>query len=102
MNDLSSRRPRTGLTSTDMAAERYRSGRAPLALDHVQVAAPTGSEPAARAFYGELLGLQEREEPAALADRGGVWFALAGAGTLHVGVVETGFAPAAKAHPALR
>jgi hypothetical protein len=75
--------------------------RAP-ALDHVQVAAPPGCEPAARAFYGDLLGLVELEKPAALADRGGVWFTLAGGAALHVGVIEAGFSPATKAHPALR
>ncbi len=73
---------------------------APLALDHVQVAAPAGSEAAARRFYGELLGLPELSKPPVLAGRGGVWFALAG-GQLHVGVADP-FAPALKAHPALR
>lgn len=77
-----------------------------LSLDHVQVAAtgvPPPCEPAARAFYGELLGLDEVEKPAALADRGGVWFALAGGAALHVGVDPSpGFTPATKAHPALR
>jgi catechol 2,3-dioxygenase-like lactoylglutathione lyase family enzyme len=28
-------------------------------LDHVQIAAPPGCEPAARRFFGELLGLEE-------------------------------------------
>ena len=65
-------------------------------LDHVQVAAPPGCEAEARAFYGALLGLPEVEKPAALAARGGVWFAF-----LHVGVTPD-FVPAAKAHPALR
>jgi catechol 2,3-dioxygenase-like lactoylglutathione lyase family enzyme len=69
-------------------------------LDHVQVAAPAGCEAQARRFYGELLGLAELEKPAPLRERGGVWFALAGA-QLHVGVAEP-FAPARKAHPALR
>ena len=71
------------------------------ALDHVQVAAPAGSEAAARRFYGELLGLDEVDKPTALAERGGVWFALAAGAQLHVGVAEE-FAAAAKAHPALR
>jgi catechol 2,3-dioxygenase-like lactoylglutathione lyase family enzyme len=44
-------------------------------LDHVQVAAPPGCEAEARAFYGGLLGLPELEKPAALAGRGGAWFA---------------------------
>jgi len=69
-----------------------------IGLDHVQVAAPPGSEAAARHFYGEVLGLTELEKPVALRARGGVWFA-AGAQQLHIGVTEP-FAPAAKAHPA--
>lgn len=69
-------------------------------LDHVQVAAPAGCEGAARAFYGGLLGLAEIDKPPLLAGRGGCWFR-AGSGELHVGV-ENPFAPAAKAHPALR
>jgi catechol 2,3-dioxygenase-like lactoylglutathione lyase family enzyme len=68
-------------------------------IDHVQVAAPPGCEPAARAFYGELLGLREVAKPAQLAARGGVWFAI-GRQELHVGVEED-FHPARKAHPAL-
>jgi catechol 2,3-dioxygenase-like lactoylglutathione lyase family enzyme len=68
-------------------------------LDHVQLAAPPGCEPAARAFYGQLLGMRELEKPAALRSHGGCWFA-AGDQQLHVGVVQA-FAPAAKAHPAL-
>jgi catechol 2,3-dioxygenase-like lactoylglutathione lyase family enzyme len=68
-------------------------------LDHVQVAAPAGSEASARRFYGELLGMSELPKPATLQVRGGVWFAC-GAQQLHVGIAEP-FAPAAKAHPAL-
>ena len=66
-------------------------------IDHVQVAAPTGCEAEARAFYGELLGLEELPKPEALAARGGCWFS-AGAQELHVGV-EDPFTPARKAHP---
>jgi catechol 2,3-dioxygenase-like lactoylglutathione lyase family enzyme len=69
-------------------------------IDHVQVAAPPGCEEQARAFYGGLLGLEEIAKPEPLAARGGCWFAV-GAQELHVGVAEP-FAPAAKAHPALR
>jgi catechol 2,3-dioxygenase-like lactoylglutathione lyase family enzyme len=68
-------------------------------IDHAQVAAPPGCEEQARAFYGDLLGLTELDKPAALAGRGGCWFAC-GAQQLHVGVAEP-FAPATKAHPAL-
>lgn len=69
-------------------------------LDHVQLAAPRGCEEAARWFFGELLGLEEIEKPEPLRGRGGVWFR-AGGQQLHVGV-EQAFAPARKAHPALR
>ncbi len=68
-------------------------------LDHVQVAAPAGGEDAARAFYGELLGLPELPKPERLRARGGVWFAV-GEQQLHVGIEEP-FAPARKAHSAL-
>jgi catechol 2,3-dioxygenase-like lactoylglutathione lyase family enzyme len=71
-----------------------------IGIDHVQVAAPAGREDDVRAFYGGLLGLPELEKPAALAARGGCWFGC-GAQQLHVGVSEP-FAPATKAHPALR
>jgi len=68
-------------------------------IDHVQVAAPVGCEAAARAFYGELLGLEELAKPKPLRARGGCWFH-AGGQELHVGV-EDPFAPARKAHPGL-
>ena len=64
-------------------------------LHHVQVAMPAGEEAQARHFYGKLLGLTEVPKPAALAARGGVWFAEG----LHLGV-EADFHPARKAHPA--
>ena len=70
-------------------------------LDHVQIAAPPGCEGDARRFFGGLLGLEEVAKPAALAARGGAWFALGPGGQqLHVGV-EDDFKPARKAHPAL-
>jgi catechol 2,3-dioxygenase-like lactoylglutathione lyase family enzyme len=69
-------------------------------IDHVQVAAPAGCEPAARRFFGELLGLRELPKPPELAKRGGAWFQCGGQ-QLHVGV-EKDFRPARKAHVALR
>jgi catechol 2,3-dioxygenase-like lactoylglutathione lyase family enzyme len=68
-------------------------------IDHVQVAAPVGSEDDARVFYGDLLGLPELPKPAELAARGGCWFR-AGAQEFHVGV-EDRFLAAEKAHPGL-
>ena len=69
------------------------------ALDHVQVAMPAGGEREARHFYSDLLGLDELEKPAALAARGGAWFALPDGRQLHLGV-EDPFRPSRKAHPA--
>jgi catechol 2,3-dioxygenase-like lactoylglutathione lyase family enzyme len=71
-----------------------------LGLDHVQLAAPPGSEPQARWFFGELLGLRELHKPPSLQARGGVWFAL-GTHQLHIGI-DSQFTPARKAHPALQ
>lgn len=70
------------------------------AIDHIQLAAPPGCEPEARAFFGVLLGLEELEKPEPLRDRGGAWFRV-GTQQLHVGVAAD-FAPATKAHPAFR
>lgn len=69
------------------------------ALDHVQLAMPPGGEDEARAFYGVLLGIDERPKPAHLARRGGCWFERGGL-KVHLGV-EHDFRPARKAHPAL-
>jgi catechol 2,3-dioxygenase-like lactoylglutathione lyase family enzyme len=71
-----------------------------LALDHVQLAAPAGCEAEARRYFGDLLGLVEVEKPEPLRPRGGVWFRV-GSQQLHIGVDER-FAPATKAHSALR
>jgi len=70
-----------------------------LGLDHVQVAMPAGQEDRARAFYRDILGMQEVAKPPALSSRGGCWFS-AGTAQVHVGV-ETDFRPARKAHPGL-
>ncbi len=67
-------------------------------LHHVQVSCRAGDEPAAREFYGRLLGIPETPKPPALVARGGVWFRGPGC-EVHVGV-EAGFRPAGKAHPA--
>ena len=70
------------------------------AIDHVQLAMPSGQETAARRFYVDVLGMREIAKPATLAARGGVWF-VSGTVELHLGV-ESDFRPAKKAHPALR
>ena len=68
-------------------------------LDHVQLAAPAGSEDSLRAFYTGVLGLPEIPKPPVLAARGGVWFRADGF-ELHLGI-DADFRPARKAHPGL-
>ncbi|WP_326661306.1 VOC family protein [Streptomyces sp. NBC_00385] len=70
------------------------------ALDHVQLAAPEGSEEALRTYYVHTLGMTETAKPPVLAARGGCWFQ-AGPVQLHLGI-EADFRPARKAHPGLR
>lgn len=69
-------------------------------IDHVQLAAPKGSEIIAKHFFGEILGFQEVEKPEVLKKRGGVWFQF-GNYQIHIGIEEP-FAPAKKAHPAFQ
>ncbi|MCX4700158.1 glyoxalase [Streptomyces sp. NBC_01352] len=70
------------------------------AVDHVQLAAPPGSEERLRAYYVGVLGMTEVPKPPVLAARGGCWFQVGGV-QLHLGI-ETDFRPAKKAHPGLR
>src|SRR4051794_31868604 len=70
------------------------------ALDHVQLAMPTGEEDTAERFYVGALGFTRLPKPEPLASRGGCWFG-AGEVQVHLGV-EADFRPAKKAHPALR
>ncbi|WP_019241115.1 MULTISPECIES: VOC family protein [Bacillus] len=67
-------------------------------IDHIQLAAPKGSEEKARAFYHDILGFEEIEKPFALKERGGVWFGF-NTYQIHIGIDEA-FSPAKKAHPA--
>jgi catechol 2,3-dioxygenase-like lactoylglutathione lyase family enzyme len=68
-------------------------------IHHVQLLCPAGCEPAARDFYGGVLGLDELPKPPTLAVRGGCWFRGGGI-ELHVSV-DIEFRPARKAHPGL-
>lgn len=70
-----------------------------LALHHVQLAMPSGGEDQARAFYRDVLGLDDVAKPDNLARRGGCWFEK-GDLRIHLGVEED-FRAARKAHPAL-
>lgn len=70
-------------------------------FNHVQLAAPTGSEEKAREFFGRTLGLEEIPKPTNLQKRGGVWFRV-GSQELHIGIEDPkNFHPNKKAHPAL-
>jgi catechol 2,3-dioxygenase-like lactoylglutathione lyase family enzyme len=68
-------------------------------LHHVQLAIPLGGEHHCRAFWGDVLGMEEVEKPPVLAARGGCWFRGGGL-EVHLGV-EPDFAPARKAHPGI-
>ncbi|MFE6619554.1 glyoxalase [Streptomyces sp. NPDC057740] len=70
------------------------------AVDHVQLAAPPGSEERLRTYYVDVLGMTEIPKPPALAARGGCWFRT-GPVQLHIGIEED-FRPDRKAHPGLR
>jgi catechol 2,3-dioxygenase-like lactoylglutathione lyase family enzyme len=52
-------------------------------LQHVSVPRPAGGEALARAFYGELLGLEEIPVPKSLGDRNLVWFRIGENTELH-------------------
>ncbi|MFJ8262633.1 VOC family protein [Rummeliibacillus sp. NPDC094406] len=67
-------------------------------IDHIQLAAPKGSEEIARKFYNDILEFKEVEKPATLKKNGGVWFA-SGNIQVHIGIEEP-FFPSKKAHPA--
>ena len=67
-------------------------------IDHIQLAAPKGSEETARKFFKDILGLHEVEKPELLKENGGVWFSY-GNCHIHIGI-EDPFLPAKKAHPA--
>lgn len=71
-----------------------------LTLDHVQIAMPAGEEDAARAFYRDVLWLEEVPKPEPMMANGGAWFRSGGV-ELHLGV-EADFEPARRAHPGLR
>ncbi|HET9658695.1 MAG TPA: VOC family protein [Thermomicrobiales bacterium] len=69
-------------------------------LHHVMIAIPPASEPTARAFYVEILGLIETPKPDSLCGRGGLWLST-GSLDVHLGI-DQDFHPARKAHIALQ
>ncbi len=70
-----------------------------IGLDHIQIAIPVGSEEVAKAFYDDVIGMNEMPKPESLKGRGGCWFHC-GQHEIHLGV-EDPFTPAKKAHPGI-
>lgn len=68
-----------------------------MCLSHANLTIPRGSEDAARAFYGDLLGLPEIPKPEPLRSRGGVWFDIGGI-DLHLSAVDVQPAPDEQRH----
>ncbi len=59
-----------------------------LRLQHIALSRSPGSDAAARAFYGDVLGLAEITPPHALAALDLIWYQLDGATELHIMVEE--------------
>ena len=53
-------------------------------LQHVSIPRPPGSDDITRAFYGELLGLEELPAPVTITKLDVIWFKLDSASELHV------------------
>jgi catechol 2,3-dioxygenase-like lactoylglutathione lyase family enzyme len=68
-----------------------------LGLAHVQLTLPAGAEEDARAFYIELLRMEEVAKPANLQGRGGCWFRV-GPHEIHMGIEEA--TAESRRHPA--
>ncbi len=58
-------------------------------LQHVSIPRPAGSEVVTRAFYGELLGLEEIPVPSTIRQFDLIWFALGPDAELHVFAEES-------------
>lgn len=57
-----------------MPSSHERNGMKLPRLQHVSLSIQNGEQDQIRAFYGDLLGFQEKQAPASLAARGIVWF----------------------------
>jgi len=66
-------------------------------IHHVQITVPSERIDEARAFYLDLLGLQEIPKPEALKKRGGFWTALAGQ-EIHISIEDGVDRTLTKAH----
>jgi len=70
-----------------------------LRVHHVQITIPRGAEEDARAFYCDVLGLEEVAKPESLAGRGGFWLQI-GDSQVHVGTEDGVNRSATKSHVA--
>jgi catechol 2,3-dioxygenase-like lactoylglutathione lyase family enzyme len=68
------------------------------AIHHINLVIPAGKEDLARAFYGDILGLPEVEQPDELKPSGGCWFEQ-GNVRVHISI-DSDFTPSQKAHTA--
>lgn len=57
-------------------------------LQHIAIPRPPDTDAVARAFYGDLLGLQEIAAPATLHSLGVIWYCLGAGSELHLFVEE--------------
>ena len=70
-----------------------------LSIHHAQITIPKGAEDQARAFYCDVLGLDEIPKPASLEGRGGFWLQV-GNRQVHVGTEDGVERGSSKAHVA--
>ena len=80
--------------------ENLRRATLEMKVDHIQITVPKNEESAARAFYREVLGLSELENPPILQQNGGFWLH-SGNVDIHVGLEDGVNRRATKAHLAL-
>lgn len=66
-------------------------------LQHVSIPRPPGSETLTRAFYGEVLGLEEVPVPSTIQQFDLIWFALGSDAELHV-FAEEAFSDQSRRH----
>lgn len=71
-----------------------------LALQHVALTVPTERLEEARHFYSDVLGLQERDRPAAELGRPGIWYQI-GESELHIQCRDGARRERSDRHPAL-
>ena len=66
-------------------------------INHVQITIPIGEEAQAKAFYCDILGMQEIDKPLHLRNNGGFWLSL-GAMQFHIGCEDNPQRANTKAH----